>query len=155
MGIQIRYNDDSYKKIAPASFVRSYLKAVCNELDLGNVSFSVSFVSSAEIQQINKEYRNIDSPTDILSFAINDMEGEDGFILPKAKTLNIGDMLICQEEMKNNAQSFNVPEEEELRRLLIHGVLHLSGRDHKTNNVDEPMLREQERILKKLSEQGL
>ena len=54
------------------------------------------------------------------------------------------------EDMKRNADTFNVSEDEELYRLLIHGTLHLLGGDHKTNDPTEPMLMRQEEILKRL-----
>ena len=59
-------------------------------------------------------------------------------------------MLICPEVLKRNAETFKVSENEELRRLLIHGVLHLSGDNHQTNDPSEPMLIKQEKILAKL-----
>ena len=78
---------------------------------------------------------------------------EDGFTFISAgrRKRVLGDILICPEVLKRNAASFNVPEEEELRRLLIHGVLHLSGENHSTNDPTEPMLVHQERILSKLA----
>ena len=64
----------------------------------------------------------------------------------------LGDILICPQVLSRNAASFGVTENEELRRLLIHGVLHLSGDNHSTNDPSEPMLIRQEAVLKKLGE---
>lgn len=109
--------------------------------------FSIHFVSDNEIKALNSEYRGIDSPTDILTFAMNDgME----FPLPEDNG-DLGDIFISIDSMKRNAKEFNVPEDEELRRLLLHGILHLRGLDHKSNDFStEPMLIEQEKILKDL-----
>jgi len=112
--------------------------------------FSLHFVSDDEIQDLNREYRNIDSPTDILTFAIND--GEE-FPLIESEEEELGDVFISIDSMQRNAKEFSVKEDEELKRLLLHGLLHLRGMDHKTNDFStEPMLIEQEKILKALGD---
>ncbi len=111
--------------------------------------FSVTFVSDDEIKDLNREYRNIDSPTDILTFRLAD--GEDDFPSPEGEDEEMGDIFISIESMKRNASEFGVDENDELRRLLLHGLMHLRGWDHETNDFNsEPMLIEQERILKEL-----
>ncbi len=111
--------------------------------------FSVTFVSDDEIRNLNSEYRNIDSPTDILTFRLAD--GDDDFPSPDGEEEEMGDIFISLESMKRNAAEFGVDENEELRRLLLHGLMHLRGWDHKTNDfTSEPMLIEQERILKEI-----
>lgn len=146
--IVLEYEDSSYKVVAPPVEVKSCLKKICKKLELNNCEFSVSFISSIHMQKLNKEYRNIDAPTDILSFAVED--GDDVFVLPTESKRNIGDMLICLDAMKLNASYFKVSEDNELKRLLIHGLLHLTGENHETNNPSEPMLIKQEKILKEL-----
>ena len=112
--------------------------------------FSLHFVSDDEIQDLNREYRNIDSPTDILTFAIND---GDEFPLIEGEEEELGDVFISIDSMQRNAKEFSVKEDEELKRLLLHGLLHLRGMDHKTNDFStEPMLIEQEKILKALGD---
>ena len=149
--IDISYTQDQYKKLAPKKFVLEYLNKVLAELSLDNVEFSVSFIDEPEMHRMNKEFRDIDDSTDILSFAAEDEEDGFTFISAGRRKRVLGDVLICPEVMARNAATFNVPEEEELRRLLIHGVLHLSGENHNTNDPTEPMLVHQERILSKLA----
>ena len=111
--------------------------------------FSVTFVSDDEIRNLNREYRNIDSPTDILTFRLAD--GEDDFPSPEGEEMELGDIFISLESMRRNASEFGVDENDELRRLLLHGLMHLRGWDHRTNDfTSEPMLIEQERILKEI-----
>ena len=111
--------------------------------------FSVTFVSDEEIKNLNREYRNIDLPTDILTFRLAD--GEDDFPAPEGEDEEMGDIFISLESMKSNASEFGVGENDELRRLLLHGLMHLRGWDHKTNDFNlEPMLIEQERILREI-----
>ncbi len=150
--IDVYYDNDEYQKFAPEEFVLSYLEKVLNKVGLSGVEFSVTFANEDHIHELNKEYRDIDDSTDILSFAAED-EDEDGtpfFVGEESRVL--GDMIICPEVLKANAQTFKVEAEEELRRLLIHGVLHLSGENHSTNDPTEPMLIHQEEILKACSE---
>ena len=110
--------------------------------------FSLHFISDEEMRALNSEYRGIDDPTDILTFAIND-----GVVFPsvEGEEKELGDIFISIDSMTRNATALSVDRAEELRRLLVHGVLHLRGMDHKTNDFStEPMLREQERILEAL-----
>lgn len=108
-------------------------------------NFSVTFVSDEEIGELNREYREKDEPTDILTFALSD---GDEFPNPGGEK-ELGDVFISLESMRRNAREFEVPEDEELERLLLHGLLHLSGMDHKSNDFSsEEMLLLQEKILR-------
>lgn len=150
--ITVDYEDINYKKLISSGDARKFLNKTCSLLGLANVSFSLSFISEENMHSLNKQYRNIDSPTDILSFAALDGSDSDNqFVIAGEDKTNLGDILICPEVYKRNAVEFKVSEDEELHRLLIHGVLHLSGMDHKTNDMEnEPMLKLQEEILSQL-----
>ena len=147
--IDISYDNDAYKTLAPKKEVLAYLNKVLTELKLSNVEFSVTFVDERNMRNMNRKFRDINDSTDILSFAAEDDDGF-GFISAGRRKRVLGDMLICPEVLKRNAETFKVSENEELRRLLIHGVLHLSGDNHQTNDPSEPMLIKQEKILAKL-----
>lgn len=147
--ITVDFEDAKYRKLITKKDSICFINRVLEELKVSNVQLSVSFVGKKTIHELNKEYRNIDNPTDILSFAC--LDEVDGFdFIVKSKKKNIGDMLICPEVMEENALTFGATVQEELHRLLVHGTMHLCGFDHKTNNEDEPMLKKQEKILKKL-----
>lgn len=125
--------------------ISSYLNALLSYLEEEG-DFSLSFVSAKRIKQLNASYRNKDEETDILTFALND--GEAFPSVEEGKEL--GDIFICVEKMEENAKEYNVSAEEELKRLILHGILHLEGDEHETNNfLSEPMLKKQEQILKK------
>lgn len=121
--------------------------------------FSVTFVTDNEIQELNREYREIDAPTDILTFRLDDapsfpisFEEDDVDFLNNEE---MGDIFISLDTMRRNVEEFGVKNEEELSRLLLHGILHLRGLDHKTNDfAKEEMLKEQEEVLTKLSLKG-
>ena len=115
-------------------------------------NFSVTFVSDEEIEELNREYREKDEPTDILTFALSD--GNE-FPNPEGEK-ELGDVFISLESMKRNAREFEVPDDEELERLLLHGLPHLSGMDHKSNDFSsEEMLLLQEKILREKRGEGL
>ncbi len=153
--IDVSYEEEAYRSEADEQKVLSILTKTLDLLDQGSCELSVSFVSDETMQGLNKEYRDKDEPTDILSFAQQDevedfswpevqYEGEES--LPEEVEV-LGDMVISLDTLKRNAQSFSVEEEEELTRLLIHGLLHLLGEDHESNDVHEPMLVKQEQLL--------
>ena len=139
----IENNDERIDVAEVEKDLNAFLSFLNEERD-----FSLSFVSDDEIQALNRDYRGIDSPTDILTFAINDGEEFPSF---EGEEEEMGDVFISIDSMQRNAQEFGVSPDEELKRLLLHGLLHLRGMDHKTNDFNsEPMLIEQERILKQI-----
>jgi len=119
---------------------------VLEEIKRDNWELSVLFCDDKTIANLNCQYRNKNEPTDILSFNLGETINEDG------KTTYLpGDIVISLDTLKENAEYFQTQQDEELRRLLIHGILHLDGMDHQTLEKDEPMLELQEKILNKLS----
>jgi len=139
------YDDEAFRSDAPEEMIASFLEKAGKELDVDG-SFTLSFVTPEEIQRLNKEYRSKDEVTDVLTFALSD--GEEFPVFP-GEEKELGDIFICLERMKDNAKEFSVSEEEELKRLCLHGLMHLMGYDHETNDFSlEPMLIKQETILK-------
>ena len=99
---------------------------------------SIVFVDDPEMRELNSEYRGRDYPTDVLSFS--QLEGEAGGIEPRL----LGDIVISLETIDRQAVEHQVTFDEELLRMLIHGMLHLFGYDHE-NVPDEEAKRMQER----------
>lgn len=112
------------------------------ELGKDNWVLSLLFCGDDFIRILNRDYRGKDEATDVLSFCMGDTVEEEGRTLFLA-----GDIVISLPAMARNAVEFSVPEDEELRRLIVHGILHLSGLDHSDNDPTQPMLLEQERLL--------
>jgi probable rRNA maturation factor len=115
-----------------------YAEKVLEKLDKHNWNLSLFFCGNEQITALNKQYRNRDEPTDVLSFELCESDGER--FLP-------GDIVISLEMLAENSRCFGIPPGEELRRLLIHGILHLAGMDHAANDKEEPMLQLQEKLL--------
>jgi probable rRNA maturation factor len=90
---------------------------------------AIAFVDAGRIRELNREHRSIDSPTDVLSFPVDDA-------IPAAGPTELGDVVICPEHT------------EDLVEAAVHGVLHLCGYDHETDSGE--MLRLQRQILERL-----
>ena len=109
-----------------------------------NVICSVTFVDVETIHKINKEYRNIDRPTDVISFAFLDDKNE---IIKGDIPLDIGEMYICFEVADENRKKYNNSIEREICFLFVHGLLHLLGYDHMEKEDEEAMFALQDEIL--------
>lgn len=134
--------------------IEPYMQKVLSALNFDGEEISVLFCNDAFIQELNKEYRNIDAPTDVLSFESGDeYTDEDGKVW-----LSMGDIIISVETVPKNAAYFGVSQNEELKRLLIHGTLHLNGYDHGEAHIepgvepDDEMLKLQETVLSGFSD---
>ena len=126
--------------------LKSFARKVLIRLGRDKWDLSILLCGDKTISDLNFRYRGKAEPADVLSFALGDGEEFPG----KNRRLTPGDIVISLDTLKENARRFGVSEDEELRRLLIHGILHLHGMDHQSNGEAEPMLRLQERILANL-----
>jgi len=130
---------------------------VLDEIKRDNWELSIMLCDDKTITEMNRQYRNKNEPTDVLSFNLGETihDGKRTVYLP-------GDIVISLDSLKENSKYFQIPEDEELRRLIIHGILHLDGMDHSSSintgaqaessfdSSVEPMLKLQEDLLKKL-----
>lgn len=98
---------------------------------------TIAFVSDKAIRQLNQQFRNVDKATDVLSFPADD-----------ADRLNLGDIAISVETAARQAKENGLTFDEEIAQLILHGLLHLSGYDHETDNGE--MNRLEVRLRKKL-----
>ncbi|AID01501.1 rRNA maturation RNase YbeY [Staphylococcus xylosus] len=105
---------------------------------------SVTFVDKEEIQEINKMYRDKDKVTDVISFALEEDEPEiTGLDMPRV----LGDIIICTDVAKEQADNYGHSFERELGFLALHGFLHLLGYDHMNEQDEKEMFGRQEQIL--------
>ena len=104
---------------------------------LTNKDIEVILTTNDEIQKINKEHRNIDKPTDVLSFPLEN--------LPHAP---LGSIIISVDMANEYAKLYKHSIEDEIKLLFLHGLLHLLGYDHE---VDDKMRQKEEEIIKKLN----
>lgn len=126
-------------------FNRLFKKTLLHLKISENSIMSVTFVSKDEIHQINKDYRNIDRPTDVISFAFLDDKSE--IIVGDDIPLDLGEIYICYEVADENRKNYNNSIKREICFLFVHGLLHLLGYDHMTKEDEEIMFPLQEVIL--------
>lgn len=110
---------------------------------------SVTFVTDERIHELNRDYRDKDQPTDVLSFALN--EGDEQ-ISDEGMPDLLGDIVISIPRAKSQAIEYGHDYQRELCFLAVHGFLHLIGHDHDSNENEVAMFKKQEDIL---SEHGL
>ena len=123
-------------KVEP--FVQKALKLIGYDGE----ELSLLFCDDAFIQELNKNYRQIDSATDVLSFENGDeYEDEEG------TWFCAGDIIISVETLPKNAAYFEVDENSELKRLLVHGLLHLNGMDHGDEHIEKGVAPEGEMLV--------
>lgn len=113
----------------------------------GETEVSVTFVNNERIQEINREYRDKDRPTDVISFAMEELgEGEIALMgedLPRV----LGDIIISIPKAKEQAEEYGHTFMRELGFLAVHGFLHLLGYDHETTEEEKIMFTRQKDIL--------
>ena len=118
-------------------------EAVCDALDLSDIIISLIVCTDEYIHTINRDYRKKDSATDVVSFAYR----EDPFPEVGEGPEELGDIYLSLERAAAQAVEYEVTLKEEIKRLLIHGILHLIGFDHETSAEDEEEMRQKEEEL--------
>ena len=111
---------------------------------------SVSLIHNDLIHQINKEYRGVDRPTDVISFAFLDNEKDRDSLLKKPGLIALGDIYISIDKAKEQAEEYGHSLHRELCFLFVHGLLHLLGYDHMKEEDEKIMFPLQEVILEKI-----
>lgn len=127
----------------------AFVHFLLEKLQIDNWEFSITFCDDEYIHRLNSQYRGKDSATDVLTFAQDD---EPLPFVNDEMPHNVGDIIISLHTLGENAEYFGVEEEEELKRLIVHGVLHLNGMDHSDNSPEQEMLIFQEKLIDELTE---
>ena len=123
------------KRKLPKSWIEERAKRILEILGIKNSELSVLITGDEEIRELNRTYRGKDRPTDVLSFPMGDrIDGK--FIL--------GDVVISLDTAQRQAKELGHSLEEEVERLLVHGILHLLGYDHELGQEEERKFRKLE-----------
>lgn len=129
MEIDFNSFDDKYNE-----YENRFIDLTKIALDIIGLNFdpiiSISLVNNDFIHQINKEYRNIDKETDVISFAFIDSEKDKNTILRSGKSYVLGDIYISVEKAITQAKEIGNTLQREILFLYVHGLLHLLGYDH-------------------------
>jgi probable rRNA maturation factor len=140
----IEYDNDAYAVDLPQDKLQEWISSVLKEVEREGFSLSLLFTDDEKIQELNRDFRGKDMATDVLSFS--QMEGEEfGF-----ENHFLGDIVIAVPYVTKQAQGLGHSVFEEVRYLILHGILHLMGYDHDENE-DCEMSRLEKSIYKKLT----
>lgn len=134
--------NNTNKEIEEINKLKEYMNFVVEKLEIKEGIFNIIFVSNEEIHEINKNYRNTDRVTDVISFALEDNEEE---TFQEFRLL--GDIYIAIDVAYDQAIEYNHSREREVCFLATHGLLHLLGYDHMTIEEEKEMFGKQEELL--------
>ena len=120
-------------------------QSVLDRIGRRDSSLTITFIRDRAMQILNRDYRKIDKPTDVLSFAYH--EADDEFVNGESET-HLGDVVISVETAERYAAELGLTFDLEIEHLIIHGTLHLAGYDHETDNGE--MIRLERKLRKEL-----
>ncbi|HET9097835.1 MAG TPA: rRNA maturation RNase YbeY [Candidatus Baltobacteraceae bacterium] len=122
--------------------LKSVARKLLREVNEPESALSITLVDDGEIQTLNREHRGKDKPTDVLSFPLY----EAGETAPHDGERLLGDVVISVDTARRQAADYDAPLQNELYRLLIHGILHVLGHDHEEPAEREAMEAEERRL---------
>ncbi len=117
--------------------IKEGIKKILEKEKYNNLDINIIFLDNKQIKDINLEYRNKNYPTDVISFPFKDK-----------KKLYGGDVFISIEKVKENARKYGGSLKNELKRILVHGVLHILGYDHIKTKQKGKMFKKQENYIR-------
>jgi probable rRNA maturation factor len=139
--IKINYNSNIKNKYSEKD-LQKITKLVSKKEKKVDGVVEVNMIDDKEMIDLNFHYRGKKNPTDVLSFAWKEDK--------KIKSQLLGQIYICYPQIKRQAKEYEVKENEELARMLIHGLLHLAGHDHIKKVMAKKMFKIQEGIITEL-----
>ena len=140
---KIEIFNETNEEIKELEIVEKVLYSAMEKENLIDTSFNLIIVDNDYIHKLNKEYRNIDRETDVITFALED---EDTLIVGDNKRV-LGDIYISIDKARSQAEEYNHSFLRELSFLAVHGFYHLLGYDHQTKKDEEIMFKKQEEVL--------
>ena len=135
--------NETQEKVENLEVLEPLLTYALEVENVDNLEFNVIIINNEEIHKINKEYRGIDRPTDVISFALEDYKD----IKYENDYRVLGDLYISIDKVKEQAKEYGHSEKRELAFLAVHGLLHLLGYDHMEKEDEKVMFSKQELIL--------
>jgi probable rRNA maturation factor len=154
--------DEEYAPQVDEENLRAAAAATLAACAIDEAELTIVVTSDEAVQTLNRDYRGIDAPTDVLSFAAQDgEEGETGHDLALPPELAaeldryLGDIIIAYPYTIHQAAHYGSTPAAELRLMVVHGVLHLLGDDHDSPEAEAAMWARQEAVLAQFGDQGL
>lgn len=154
-GLMIYFEDE--QSIVPVSYKLKMLMRRAIETTLECEGFenecevSFTFTDNEKIHVLNRDYRQVDRPTDVLSFPMTDFDNSTGEPLANEPMRSLGDIVLSLEMAEAQAEEFGHSFEREVAFLCVHSVLHLLGYDHIEEADEEEMRAAQRTVMEKLN----
>ena len=108
---------------------------------------SITYTDNEQIHALNLQYRQVDRPTDVLSFPMMDFSGESDEPVADEPVVSLGDIVLSLEKAAEQAAEYGHSFEREVAFLTVHSMLHLLGYDHETSEEDERDMRNRQRVI--------
>lgn len=129
-------------EVSELSLVNDFINYCVDKLNLKNVMFNVIIVDNEKIHKINKDYRNVDRETDVITFAL-----EDNKLIELKDIRVLGDIYISYDKVISQAKEYEHSIKREICFLAVHGLLHLLGYDHNNSVEEKEMFSLQKELL--------
>ena len=140
--MEIEVFNETLEELEELSQLKEFLLQVAKDEKLDNIIYNVIIVDNEQIHEINREYRVIDRPTDVISFAL-----EDDKTFNRTDIRVLGDIYISIDKVRSQSVEYGHSFKRELYFLAVHGFLHLLGYDHMEKDDEEKMFKKQEEVL--------
>lgn len=161
MSLQLEWNNEQEEMDIPDSLIEKLQTALQHAAEAEGIEeglVDLTFVDDEQIHQLNREYRGIDRPTDVLSFAMNESLDEEPDIIYEVESEDelaplgdmLGDIIISVTRAKAQSEEYGHSIEREIGFLFVHGFLHLLGYDHQDEQSERTMMDKQEAALAKV-----
>lgn len=151
--------DDEYAPLVNAENLRMAAVATLNASGVDDGEVTIVVTSDEAVQQLNRDYRGVDAPTDVLSFAAQEGQEEASLTMPPELAAELdrylGDVVIAYPYTAQQAAHFDSTPAAELRLMVVHGILHLLGNDHDTPEAEAEMWARQDAVLAQLGDPGV
>jgi len=140
--------EEKFRGLVDGGWIKKIVQQIVNAEGVAPpYEVSLVFTDSETVQQLNRDYRGVDEPTDVLAFyMLPQKEVDDSFALPPDGVTRLGEVIISYPQAAEQAREQGHSPERELALLIIHGILHLLGYDHEEPE-EESKMRERERDL--------
>ncbi|WP_018756733.1 rRNA maturation RNase YbeY [Paenibacillus terrigena] len=159
MSLHLEWNNEQEELQIPESLIEQLNQLLQLAAEMEGVTegeVELTFVDDEQIHQLNRDYRGIDRPTDVLSFAMHEEKDEeldiiyevDSEDLMSAITDTFGDIIISVTRARAQSEEYGHSLERELGFLFVHGFLHLLGYDHQDEASEQEMMSKQEAVLR-------
>lgn len=140
---KVIFNNLTEENVEEESLLEEVLMFAMKKEKLEDTSFDIIFVDNSYIHELNKNYRNIDRETDVITFALED----DDTIINGSSERMLGDIYISLDKAHSQAKEYGHSFKRELSFLAVHGFYHLLGYDHMTEEEEKIMFGKQEEVL--------